>query len=117
MRNIETILSVVGTAVLVGGFLIAVIRYRSESTNISAQASEHAVKTMYQAMERMEEELESLQDQNEKLHLTISDMKIEVKRFRMAMAESSRELAEALLERDAWKHRAIDLGWNEHTAS
>lgn len=107
----ETVLPLVST-LLGGGLVLGLLRLRPERQNLIADATERAVSSLLKSMDEMDERLAEAADREAELQNSLSEHRREINLLRQDLAKRRAEIVALQLERDAWKQRAIDSGWN-----
>lgn len=101
------------SGLLGGGLIIGLLKLRPESDNLAVNASERAVNSLISAMNDMDERLATAAEREIELQQALTKHGKEILDLRKELRIRKTELVTLQLERDAWKQRALDLGWEE----
>jgi chromosome segregation ATPase len=96
-----------------GGLILGLLKLRPEAGSLNAQASEAAVRSLVSAMEQLREELAEVERREDDLKRRIGELKGKIDQLTVSIESEKTERLRLAVERDAWKQRAYDLGYEE----
>ena len=103
----------IASVLLSGGLVLGLMRISPERSNLAVTASERAVDSLLKTMDDLEDRLKEAADREADLQVALAEHRKEINLLRVDLAKRRSEIVELRMERDAWKQRAIDLGWSE----